>query len=451
MLEEHVSYADKTKGHWNLVYNTTWLFDNSNAWSFLYEVIQNAVDAGATTINISFDEDACLRVSHNGTELLNHKSIQGICGFSMSSKDLDSVGFMGIGFKSFLGFFSKVIVQDKNVRFSTEAPRTGNSSKPDVKKLYYPDWINEIQNLPDEMTTSFQFVEPMPNTLGRLEAACDNFDPLWLAVFGSRNLKTLVLQDRVFEFANKAEGVQIACTTAGFEKSWHYMILEEAVSLDEISIRELKERRNREDDDTQSVQKSVRLLKEIIIIEEDKKRIIPKEMDAGEMFCLVPLGKDFSFPFKIGVDSDWLVNPTRTALIQEDSAHHYHKSLLSQLPNLLKKYFDSLPPDMSATDRKACLSIFPEIDEEISPALSYLESKEFYDSMKKTLSDSKFILCTDGTIRSPSEVRDIPKNPMAWMMNTTENLPRNASTALLLIGLQLVLLRLIIYGENLTF
>ena len=412
MLEEHVSHADKTKGHWNLVYNTTWLFDNSNAWSFLYEVIQNAVDAGATTINISFDEDACLRVSHNGTELLNHKSIQGICGFSMSSKDLDSVGFMGIGFKSFLGFFSKVTVHDKNVRFSTEAPRTGNSSQPNVKKLYYPEWIDESQNLPDEMTTSFQFVEPTPNTLGRLEEACDNFDPLWLAVFGSRNLKTLVLQDRVFEFANKAEGVQIACTTAGFEKSWHYMILEEAVSLDETSIRELKVRRNRRDDETQSVQKTVRLLKEITIIEEEgKKRIIPKEMDAGEMFCLVPLGKDFSFPFKIGVDSDWLVNPTRTALVQEDSAHHYHKSLLSQLPNLLKKYFDSLPPDMSATDRKACLSIFPEINEEISPALSYLESEEFYDSMKESISDSKFILCIDGEIRSPNEVRDFPKKP----------------------------------------
>ena len=66
---------------------------------------------------------------------------------------------------------------------------------------------------------------------------------------------------------------------------------------------------------------------------------------------------------------------------------------------------------MSATDRKACLSIFPESDEEISPALNFLDSKEFYDSLKESLSDSKFILCTDGTIRSPSEVRDIPKKP----------------------------------------
>lgn len=412
MLEEHVSAADKLTGHWNLVYNTTWLFDNSNAWSFLYEVIQNAVDTKATIIDISFDENTCLRIIHNGTELLNHKSIQGICGFSMSSKDLESVGFMGIGFKSFLGFFSKVIVHDQNVRFSTEAPRTGNSSKPDVKKLYYPEWIDESLNLPDGMTTSFRFLEPMPKTLDRLEEACQKFDPLWLAVFGSRNLKTLVLQNRVYEFTNRDEGVQIDCTTEGFENTWYYMILEESVSLDGLSIRELKERRNREKDTTQSVRKDVRLIKEIIISEDEgEKRYIPKEMDTGEMFCLVPLGKEFTFPFKIGIDSDWLVNPTRTALIQEDSAHHYHKCLLSQLPNLLKQYLNSLPANMSAEDRKACLSIFPDIKEETAPALSYLDSKEFHNVLKDSLADSKFILCTDGELRSPSEVIDIPKKP----------------------------------------
>ena len=211
-----------------------------------------------------------------------------------------------------------------------------------------------------------------------------------------------------------------------------------------------------ENDPQKTTQRAVRLIKELEISSEKSdgetiQRIHPKEMETGEMFCLVPLGDKFPFPFKIGIDSDWIIDPTRTKLVQETSGGVWHKTLLSSLPELLKRYFDSLPSEMSASDRKACLSIFPESDEEISPALNFLDSKEFYDSLKESLSDSKFILCTDGTIRSPSEVRDIPKKPKGMSEEYYRNLPNNASAALLLIEPQSAPLRLVIYLINSDF
>ena len=415
LKERHDNY-ERFPETWSSFRQNTWIFDNSSAWSFLYEIIQNAVDVNATAIKITLDDDGSLVVQHNGTELLNSAAIQGLCGFSLSTKGLDGIGFMGIGFKSFLGFFSRVIISDGSISFRVEAPRPEGSNKPNIKKLFFPEWVEEKPVMDKGMTTIFRFEEPNVGNAGKFQGAFNSFDPLWLAVFGKRGLSTFVIQNHEYKFSDTREGVRIQLQGEENNQQWSYLILEKNVTFNEKATQELKERRDMETDPQKTTQRAVRLIKELVIsteVSDDEtiQRIHPKEMENGEMFCLVPLGNNFPFPFKIGIDSDWIIDPTRTKLVQETSGGVWHKTLLSSLPELLKQYFDSLPSQMSATDRKACLSIFPEIDEEISPALSYLESEEFYDSMKKTLSDSKFILCTDGTIRSPSEVRDIPKKP----------------------------------------
>jgi len=416
LKERHDNY-EKFPETWSSFRQNTWIFDNSSAWSFLYEIIQNAVDVNATAIKIHFDEvKGSLVVQHNGTELLNSEAIQGLCGFSLSTKGLDGIGFMGIGFKSFLGFFSRVIISDESISFRVEAPRPEGSNKPNIKRLFFPEWVKEPPVIDDGMTTIFRFEEPYIGNAGKFQSAFTTFDPLWLAVFGKRGLSKFVLQEHEYVFSDAKEGVMIQLQAEEKNHEWNYLILEKNVIFDEEATKELKERRDMETDPQKTTQRKVRLIKELEILteksnEETIQRIYPKEMETGEMFCLVPLGDKFPFPFKIGIDSDWIIDPTRTKLVQETSGGVWHKTLLSSLPELLKRYFDSLPSEMSASDRKACLSIFPESDEKISPALSFLESKEFYDSLKKSLSNSRFILCTDGAIRSPSEVKDIPKKP----------------------------------------
>jgi len=202
LKERHDSY-EKIPETWRSFRQNTWIFDNSSAWSFLYEIIQNAVDVNATAIKIHFDEDhGSLVVQHNGTELLNSAAIQGLCGFSLSTKGLDGIGFMGIGFKSFLGFFSRVIISDKSISFRVEAPRPEGSNKPNIKRLFFPEWVKESPVIDDGMTTIFRFEEPYIGNAGKFQGAFTTFDPLWLAVFGKRGLSKFVLQEHEYVFSD---------------------------------------------------------------------------------------------------------------------------------------------------------------------------------------------------------------------------------------------------------
>ena len=108
------SAVSKEESDWRLYHTVLNQFVNINAWTLLNELIQNAVDAKATDVTIKLHPDG-LEFRHNGGEPLTRGSVEGLCAFSKSTKGLDSVGFMGIGFKSFIRFFHKVSIYDSEL------------------------------------------------------------------------------------------------------------------------------------------------------------------------------------------------------------------------------------------------------------------------------------------------------------------------------------------------
>ena len=67
---------------------------------FVYEILQNAEDAGAKTISFSLHEDH-LEINHNGKDF-DYNDIKGITGIGYTTKkeDLNAIGKFGVGFKS---------------------------------------------------------------------------------------------------------------------------------------------------------------------------------------------------------------------------------------------------------------------------------------------------------------------------------------------------------------
>lgn len=65
---------------------------------FIFELIQNAEDAGATKIAFDVHDDR-LEVRHDGRPF-TAADVRGICGVAKSTKDLTSIGKFGIGFKA---------------------------------------------------------------------------------------------------------------------------------------------------------------------------------------------------------------------------------------------------------------------------------------------------------------------------------------------------------------
>lgn len=71
----------------------------SDRTHFIYEILQNAEDAGATWIKFNLEKEQ-LVVFHNG-RLFNEKDINGVCGIDDGTKqDGTRIGHFGIGFKS---------------------------------------------------------------------------------------------------------------------------------------------------------------------------------------------------------------------------------------------------------------------------------------------------------------------------------------------------------------
>ena len=72
---------------------------------FIYEILQNAEDAGAHEVTFHLQTDG-LRVDHDGTRLFNLRDIDSITGIGQSTKadDATSIGKFGVGFKAVFAY-----------------------------------------------------------------------------------------------------------------------------------------------------------------------------------------------------------------------------------------------------------------------------------------------------------------------------------------------------------
>ena len=77
-------------------------------WVYLFELVQNALDADARSIALRLSEDGdALTFQHDGDRSLDEKDVEGLSKVFRSTKGASSVGFMGIGFKSVLRGFRR--------------------------------------------------------------------------------------------------------------------------------------------------------------------------------------------------------------------------------------------------------------------------------------------------------------------------------------------------------
>ena len=423
---------------WDSFHYLRSIFDTTEPWSFLNEIIQNSIDVGAKQVQIRVYDDA-VEIQHNGTEPLNSGAVQGLCGFSLSTKGLDSVGFMGIGFKSFTGFFENVSISDDGISFLLNAPHPKGKSI-EIEELYSPVWINKTPNREIGMTTIFRFGKPKKGTITKFLEITQSINLTNLAVIGSGSKSLDVLRVDNYEYRMKehADNRIVSVTTSKdgeeIDKS-HFFILESEVTLDKEATAEMKairKVRNASTNSIETVTRKIRLLKEleVEISEEgniDLQKVKPKKMDSGQMFCLVSLGQEF--PFNIAIDTDWLMNAERTRLRDKNEAGLWHRQLLSSVPELIRKYLEWVNElNLTTKERAISLDVFPDRDWEVTTGLEFIDEGEFKEILREELSDCEFLLCSDKNLSSPSVVRDIPKKPSSMKDKAYKNLIRNCFT-----------------------
>lgn len=85
---------------------------------FIYELLQNAEDAGATEVSFELLSHSC-SFEHNGTRHFDEEDIGAITGIFNSSKtdNPDKIGRFGVGFKSVFVYTDTPIIYSKNYSF----------------------------------------------------------------------------------------------------------------------------------------------------------------------------------------------------------------------------------------------------------------------------------------------------------------------------------------------
>lgn len=96
--ENVVKYGTRVSNYIPIIIN-----QYSDRTHFIYEIIQNAEDAGATYIKFHLFKDR-LSIIHNGRPF-NEKDVNGVCGIADGTKaDGTRIGHFGIGFKAVYGY-----------------------------------------------------------------------------------------------------------------------------------------------------------------------------------------------------------------------------------------------------------------------------------------------------------------------------------------------------------
>jgi hypothetical protein len=166
---------------------------------FIFELIQNAEDAGATTLAFELFGDR-LEVRHDGRPF-TEADVRGVCGVAQSGKsaDLTKIGQFGIGFKSVYAYTTTPRVHSGTEHFQIDhyvrpspAEPTGNSAEPAG---------NRANDSPDTLFI-FPFdhdAVPAATAVGEISAALNRIEPATLLFL--RHISRL-----------RAHGVQITDT-----------------------------------------------------------------------------------------------------------------------------------------------------------------------------------------------------------------------------------------------
>ena len=103
-----------------------------NPAHFVYEVAQNAEDAGAEYLQIKVDEKQVI-ISHNGRDF-NRKDVNAITLINRSSKKgMEQIGKFGIGFKSVFALTNRPEIHSGGFHFA-------------IERKFIPQWINEANS-----------------------------------------------------------------------------------------------------------------------------------------------------------------------------------------------------------------------------------------------------------------------------------------------------------------
>ena len=316
-------------------------------WHYVAELLQNALDEGATRIHL-LDEKDRLTFEHNGKPF-EASNVYGLCTKGLSPKGAGTVGFMGVGFKSVFHRYERAAVSSGVWRFFLEVPvqreERYNDSHLDWTGCFLPRWLEGMETPSPGMNCRFVFTGRRGGAIADDLAQVLGPDGALLALLAWRGVRQLHWADRQWALESdptplgdrERRLIITARDQQGASQRWvlferQYQPSKEAIAafLTHRSIRPSTAERER------VYEEAARLRQAALFCPLKDGRPEPIE-ERGLVYSMLPT--NVTTPLGMHLQADWLLNTSREELIHRDN-NAWHEAIRDQIPRLLRRMME---------------------------------------------------------------------------------------------------------------
>ena len=317
-------------------------------WIYVFELVQNALDAGARSIAFQCSDDGdCLTFQHDGQSALGEPEVEGLSKLFRSTKGATTVGFMGIGFKSVFGRFREARISGWGWTLRYEMREITGRRYGDVQTdplgAVLPIWDDSVPEPDRDFTTRFQFNNRLDHGVD-LRSDVDRLlpdDPTLLAILAESNLQRVHVDGCVWELGidEQQDGSRTA-TARCADDVWQWQLFSAQFQPSRPAIARLLEHRQirpdelpeREREEVYAAAARPRRVLGVLPLDDQGR---PDPPQRGQLYATLPT--EVTLALGLHINADWLLNISRTGLrgIEDDP---WQRDIADRIADVLKNF-----------------------------------------------------------------------------------------------------------------
>lgn len=317
-------------------------------WVYIFELIQNALDASAQSIAIQVSDDGdTLILQHDGTREFDEPDVEALSKVFRSTKSASSVGFMGIGFKSVFMRFQEARISGWGWTFRYEVERVKGAEYGDVQTdllgAVVPIWDPGVPRPDPGFTTRFELSTRMDQNAdleSDLARLLPDTDRTPLAILAVAGLELFDVNGAVWELGvaeEKGGSLEATALSEAENLIWQLFSTQFQPSRDAIAVF-LEHRRIQPTDEERDrayaeAAKPRRILGVLPLDNEG----VPAPPNRGSVYATLPT--EVTVPFGLHINADWLLDISRGGL-RELEDNPWQRGIANGIVDILAQFVE---------------------------------------------------------------------------------------------------------------
>ena len=317
-------------------------------WVYIFELIQNALDASAKSIALRISDDGdALILQHDGTCAFEEDDVEALSTVFRSTKSASSVGFMGIGFKSVFMRFQETRISGWGWTFRYETTQIRGEEYGDVQTdllgAVVPIWDATVSLPEPGFTTRFELSRRTDQST-HLESDLARFlphnDRTPLAILAASDLERLEVNGCVWELGvteERAGSLEATALSKAENRIWQLFSTQFQPSREAIAVfLEHRKIRPTVQDRDQVYAEAGRSRRILGVLPLDNEGL-PTPPNRGRVYATLPT--EVTLPFGLHINADWLLNISRGGLRGLDD-NPWQRGIADSIVDILAQFLE---------------------------------------------------------------------------------------------------------------